>query len=94
MVNPYWVFEYVRYPVPAEVDWTVVAAGGAGGAVVAAAGGVVKAGPGEGIVGWVQPENATIQRRIARPATGRSALGPEAGVPENRGIYRHRQAGF
>ena len=93
-MNPYWVFVYVRYPVPAWVAWTVVAAGGAGGAVVAAAGGVVEAGPGEGITGWVHPESATIQRRIARPAAGRSAREPEAEVPENRGIYRHRQAGF
>ena len=58
--------------------------GGVGAPVVTTGGEVVETVPGEGIKGWVHPEIATAERRMAMPITNRSRPGETEGY---RDIY-------
>jgi hypothetical protein len=69
----------------------VVTGGGTAARVVTTGGEVVETGAGEGITGWVHPENAIKQRRIAIPITNRSRPGEMEGC---RDIYGDWLTGF
>jgi len=51
-----------------------------GARVVTTGAEVVETGSGEGINGWVHPENAMKQRRMATPITNRSRSREENGI--------------